>query len=93
MTTGRTTFFPLIDEYLSIRMDVDWASLPASKPMHDGNAFAKALFDRLGEPQRPKDLPAVDEYLRPIAETLIGLEAPPGPRADGWEPMITAEKS
>jgi SAM-dependent methyltransferase len=68
------------------------AGFRSARPTQDGGSFAKALFDRLPESQRPRDLLATDEYLRPIVQTVISLPAPPGPRADGWEPMITAEK-
>lgn len=68
------------------------AGFRSVRPTHDGRSFAAALFDVLPASQRPGDLAGVDAYLEPMVRTVIGLEAPPQPRPDGWEPMITAEK-
>ena len=63
-----------------------------AKATYDGHSFARVLVERIPRDQRPKDREAIEEYLRPIVQTMIELEAPPPARPDGWEPMITARK-
>jgi SAM-dependent methyltransferase len=54
---------------------------------HDGNLFARDLFARLAPAARPRDLAAVDDYLRPLVGAVIALPAP-----IHHDPWITATK-
>jgi SAM-dependent methyltransferase/GNAT superfamily N-acetyltransferase len=54
---------------------------------HDGNRFARDLVARLAPAARPRDLAAVDDYLRPLVGAVIAL---PAPIHD--DPWITATK-
>lgn len=54
---------------------------------HDAIRFAGRLFDRLPEDRRPVDLANLDGILRPLAEIVVGMEAPLS-----LDPMITAVK-
>jgi len=68
------------------------AGFSAAVPTYDGGWFAKRLFDRLPEAERPRDLAAADEVLRPLVEVVAGMEAPPTAPPREWEPCITATK-
>ncbi|HUT60867.1 MAG TPA: class I SAM-dependent methyltransferase [Phycisphaerae bacterium] len=63
-----------------------------ARPTYDGGWFARRLFDRVGEPGRPGDMEAVDEYLRPLVEVVITMEAPSGSTPGQWDHTITAVK-
>lgn len=54
---------------------------------HSGRRFARQLFDRLPEHQRPPDMESIDDYLRPLVAQVIVMPKP----LDG-DPMLTAVK-
>lgn len=63
------------------------AGFRSAKPNYSGGWFARRLFDRLLECQRPKEIGAIDELLRPVVEVVVTMKAP-----CEWEPAITALK-
>jgi len=84
-----TTRHPSCRTYLQWMNEIGFRS---ATPTHDGGTFAKKLFDRLRESQRPRVLEGVDELLRPVVAVAVCLEAPSVVSAEEWEPMITAVK-
>jgi ubiquinone/menaquinone biosynthesis C-methylase UbiE len=54
---------------------------------HSGSRFARQLFDRLEQRQRPPDMESIDDYLRPLIAQVIVMPKP----LDG-DPMLTATK-
>lgn len=57
------------------------------QPTHSGIAFARQLFDRLYDNERPKTMNAIDHYLRPMVSLVIEMAAP-----IETDPLITAVK-
>lgn len=56
-------------------------------PSHSGSRYAWRLYGMLGPDRRPRDLEALDVYLGPVVEAVVGLAAPVE-----MDPMITAVK-
>ena len=56
-------------------------------PSHSGSWFAGQLFDQFSEKERPKDVNAIDEMLRPLVKIVVQMVAPLE-----IAPMITAIK-
>jgi SAM-dependent methyltransferase len=62
-------------------------------PTYNGGWFARRLFKRIPEEERPKDLAGVDALLRPIVEVVITMETTDMGGPGEWGPvMITAVK-
>ncbi len=47
-----------------------------AKPTYSGGWFAKQLFHRLAEADRPAELAATGDFLRPIIEIVVDMETP-----------------
>lgn len=56
-------------------------------PTHSGGAFARRLYDRFHEHERPSDLESVDALLEPLVGIAVEMAAP-----IESDPMITAVK-
>jgi ubiquinone/menaquinone biosynthesis C-methylase UbiE len=79
----------------SCRTWLQWlegAGFCEARATYDGGWFAKRLFDRLPAAERPADIQGVDDYLRPLVETVITMSAPTVAIPGQWEHCIRAEK-
>ena len=56
-------------------------------PSHSGSRYAWRLYGAVAPDRRPRDLDALDAYLGPVVEAVVGLAAPVE-----MDPMITAVK-
>jgi SAM-dependent methyltransferase len=77
---------PDIDEVVSCRLShpsgrtySDWLNEIAFSeviPSHSGSSFAGDLFDRLSREERPGDMGAIDDMLRPVVDVVVEMRAP-----------------
>ncbi len=84
-----TTQHPSCRLWLRMLREVGLSSAQAT---YDGGWFAERLFDGLPEGQRPRQIDAVDEMLRPLVEVVVMMERPPLAAPGEWGPWITAVK-
>lgn len=84
-----TTIHPSCRTLLKWLTEIGFRSAQAT---HNGGWFAGRLYDGMGDAQRPSEMQAVDEMLRPLAEVVATMEAPPIAQPGQWEPWITATK-
>ena len=63
-----------------------------ARPTYDGGWFAGRVFDGLSPSEIPRDIEAVDEYLRPLVEIVRTMEAPQTAPPGQWEHWISAVK-
>ena len=68
------------------------AGFSSATPTYNGGGFAGSLFDVLPESQRPEQMPAVDELLRPAVQVVTAMRAPAEALPGEWDPMIVAVK-
>lgn len=83
------TQHPSCCSWVRLLREVGFSSAEAT---YDGGWFASRLFDRLPEAERPVEMDAVDEMLRPLVEVVVTMEAPPSAAPREWERWITAGK-
>lgn len=86
---GWTTRHPSCRTWLALLEEAGFSSARAT---WDGGRLAGELFDRLPQAERPADMAAVDELLRPMIEPVVAMEAPPEAASGQPEPLITAVK-
>lgn len=84
-----TTVHPSCQTWLAWLTAIGFRSAQA---MHNGGWFAGRLYDGMGEAERPSEMQAVDEWLRPLVEVVVTMEGPATARPGQWEPWITASK-
>lgn len=84
-----TTQHPCCQSWCRMLREVGFAS---ATPTYDGGWFARRLFDRLPEVERPREMAAVDDMLRPLVEIVVTMEAPSTAAQGRWAPLITARK-
>jgi SAM-dependent methyltransferase len=76
------TIHPSGPTWMRLLTEAGFSSVRAT---HSGRRFARELFGRLPEAERPLTMADVDAYLRPLVAQVIELDAP----GEG-DPMLTA---